>query len=115
MSGKGMVSKLGILLTTSPENENTHTVIKISQAALSLGYEVHIFLMDDGVYNVHREEFLALIGKGAEISLCAYNADQRSVPRPVLSKVEGKEAILWGSQDDLANIVRQSDRFLAFN
>jgi sulfur relay (sulfurtransferase) complex TusBCD TusD component (DsrE family) len=107
MSGKGMVSKLGILLTTSPENENTHTVIKISQAALSLGYEVHIFLMDDGVYNVHREEFLALIGKGAAISLCAYNADQRSVPR--------KEAILWGSQDDLASIVRQSDRFLAFN
>ncbi len=47
--------KLGILLTTSPENENTSTVISISSAARELGHEVSIFLMYDGVYNIQKK------------------------------------------------------------
>ncbi len=98
--------KLGILLTTSPENENTNTVIEISKAARGEGHEVSIFLMYDGVYNVNKKEFAELIDKGVDIAICAFNAEQRKIAR-----VEG---ILFGSQYDHACIASNVDRFISF-
>ena len=98
--------KLGILLTTSTENENTNTVIEISKAARDEGHEVSIFLMYDGVYNVNKKEFAELVDKGVEIAICALNAEQRKV-----AKVDG---ILFGSQYDHACIASDVDRFISF-
>ncbi len=98
--------KLGILLTTSPENENTNTVISISRAAREQGHEVSIFLMYDGVYNIHKNEFLELVDRGVNIAVCALNAEQRDVGR-----VEG---VLFGSQYDHACIASEVDRFISF-
>ncbi len=98
--------KLGILLTTGPENENTSTVIAISRAAREKGHEVSIFLMYDGVYNIHKKEFSELVDRGVNITLCALNATQRNI-----SKIEG---ILFGSQYDNACIVNEVDRFISF-
>lgn len=98
--------KLGILLTTTPENENTNTVISISTAARRQGHDVSIFLMYDGIYNVNRKEFAGLTEIGVNIAVCALNAEQRHV-----AKVEG---ILFGSQYDHACIARDVDKFLSF-
>lgn len=98
--------KLGILLTTSPENENTNTVIEISKAARGQGHEVSIFLMYDGVYNVNKKEFTELVDKGIKIAVCAHNLEQRKVGR-----VDG---ILFGSQYDHACIAGEVDRFITF-
>ncbi len=98
--------KLGILLTTSPENENTDTVIAISREAREQGHDVSIFLMYDGVYNVHKKEFVELVDKGVDIAVCALNVEQRNV-----SRVEG---ILFGSQYDHACIASDVDRFISF-
>lgn len=102
-----MAEKLGILLTTSPESENTYTCIRIAEAALSAGKEVHIFLMCDGVYNINNKEFLALRGKGANITLCDLNAKERAIN-------EGEE-VTFGSQYDLACIAHECDRFISLN
>ncbi len=98
--------KLGILLTTSPENENTHTVIAISKAARNQGHDVSIFLMYDGVYNIHQKEFVDLVDKGISIAVCALNVEQRKIGR-----VEG---VLFGSQYDHACITSDVDRFISF-
>jgi predicted peroxiredoxin len=98
--------KLGILLTTSPENENTITVIALSRAARKEGHDVSIFLMYDGVYNVNKKEFTELIEKGVNIAVCALNVEQRKVNR-----VDG---ILFGSQYDHACIASDVDRFISF-
>jgi sulfur relay (sulfurtransferase) complex TusBCD TusD component (DsrE family) len=98
--------KLGILLTTSPENENTNTVIELSKVAREEGHEVSIFLMYDGVYNVNKKEFAEMAGKGVDIAICAFNAEQRKV-----AKVDG---ILFGSQYDHACIASSVDRFISF-
>ncbi len=98
--------KLGILLTTSPENENTNTVISISSAAREQGHEVSIFLMYDGVYNMQKKAFTDLVEKGVNIAVCALNAEQRN-----LAKIEG---ILFGSQYDHACIASDVDRFISF-
>ncbi len=98
--------KLGILLTTSPENENTDTVIAISRAAREQGHEVSIFLMYDGVYNVHKKEFAELADEGVNIAVCSFNVEQRKVNRV--------EKILFGSQYDHACIASDVDRFISF-
>jgi sulfur relay (sulfurtransferase) complex TusBCD TusD component (DsrE family) len=98
--------KLGILLTSSPENENTKTVIEISRAAREQGHEVSIFLMYDGVYNVHKKEFAELADEGVSIAVCALNAEQR--------RVQKVERILFGSQYDHACIAGDVDRFISF-
>jgi predicted peroxiredoxin len=98
--------KIGILLTTSPENQNTNTVISISSAAREQGHEVSIFLMYDGVYNIQKKEFTDLIQKGVNIAVCALNVEQRNIKR-----VDG---ILFGSQYDHACIASEVDRFISF-
>ncbi|MCX9010837.1 MAG: DsrE family protein, partial [Candidatus Methanoperedens sp.] len=86
--------------------ENTSTVIAISRAAREQGHEVSIFLMYDGVYNIHKKEFAELSGKGVNIAVCALNVEQRKIGR-----VEG---ILFGSQYDHACIANDVDRFISF-
>ena len=98
--------KLGILLTTSPENENTHTVIELSKAARKLKHDVFIFLMYDGVYNIHKKEFVELVDEGVNIAVCALNVEQRKI-----GKVNG---VLFGSQYDHACIASDVDRFISF-
>ncbi len=102
-----MIDKLGILLTTSTESENTHTVIKLSEAAINEGIPVQIFLMCDGVYHLNCEKFEGLAELGASIVVCAHNAIER--------KVGKKDFAMWGSQYDLACMIQGCDRFLAFN
>lgn len=98
--------RLGILLTTSSENEDRYTVIKLAESALNRGIKVDIFLMCDGVYNINNKSFLSLLDKGANIIVCAQNAHEKGVPK--------KEGILFGSQYDLAIMVNESERFLSF-
>jgi sulfur relay (sulfurtransferase) complex TusBCD TusD component (DsrE family) len=68
-----MAEKLGIFLSTSPEHENTHTVVKLAEAALARGHEVHIFIMCDGVHNAFVPSFEALVDKGARVILCSHS------------------------------------------
>jgi sulfur relay (sulfurtransferase) complex TusBCD TusD component (DsrE family) len=103
-----MAATLGIYLSTSPEHENTHTVIKLAEAALARGHEVHIFIMCDGIHNAFVPGFEALADKGARMSLCSHNLAERHRP-----KIEG--AVVCGSQYDHAQLVSHVDRYLAFN
>lgn len=102
-----MGEKLGILLTTSPENENTHTVMRLAEVALAAGKQVEMFLMCDGVYHLNDPRLEELTKKGVKVSVCAQNCLER--------KVERKPLVLWGSQYDLALLIKESDRFLSFN
>jgi len=101
-----MSMKLGILLTTPPSHQNTYSVINISKASRQKGHEVGIFMMADGVYNILHQPLLDLEKIGVSLSLCAHNASQRGLDRV--------EAVLWGSQYDLAVLANDSDRFLTF-
>ncbi len=108
--------KIGILLTTSPESQNSYTVVQLARAALNQGHQVSLFVMDDGVFNLKANpknlwsaEFSALIQAGAQITLCASNAESRG-----LEKGELIDGVVFGSQYDHAMILKESDRFLVF-
>jgi len=96
--------KIAIQLLSGHDWEDARTVRKIAEAALALGHEVNIFLMDDGVY--HSAAFAELANQGARLALCAHNAYQRGLPR-----VEG---VLFGGQNDWAVMVAEADRVISF-
>ena len=98
-------SDLCILVTSSPESENSRTLAKLTEAAIEMGQRVQIFLMCDGVYHILQEDFLSLAKKGAEITLCSLNASQRGV--------ENRPGIRFGSQYDFASMMAHSDNFIA--
>ncbi len=103
-------NKLGILLTTSPESEDRHTVVKLCEAALESGREVQIFMMCDGVYNSYTEPLVGLIPKGVQISECHHNAGERKIPE----EHEKAVGVNSASQYIFSGIISDVDRLITF-
>jgi len=99
---------LSILLTTSPEHENTHTVVRLAEAALARGKAVKLFMMCDGVLNSYDSRILGLLDKGVTIAQCEHNAGERRISSQDVP-------IEQGSQYILSTILDETDRFLSFN
>jgi sulfur relay (sulfurtransferase) complex TusBCD TusD component (DsrE family) len=108
---------VGILLTTSPEHQNTFSVYQLTNALIGARHTVDIFLMDDGVFNaiVNQSKrklfskFDELLAKKVNISLCAMSAESRG-----FQKEDLLPGIGYSSQMELSEIVKKCDRFLSF-
>lgn len=100
-------SKICIVVHSSPESEDSHTLHKITESAVASGHRVQIFLMNDGVYHLLRETFADLLAHGAEVTVCAHNAVERGV--------EERPGVQFGSQYDLSVMVAGSDAFLSLH
>ena len=103
-------NKLGILLTTSPESEDRHTVVKLCEAALESGKEVQIFMMCDGAYNSYCEPLTALIPKGVKISQCHHNAGERKISE----EHEKETGVQSASQYIFSGIISEVDKLITF-
>jgi len=106
--------KLGMLLTTSQENQNSEIVLKLADASLIAGHKIELFLMDDGIYNVVTRnkispKFVELMAKGASLALCGHTAEIRGV-----EKEDCLEGVKYAGQYELACMVNEVDRFLTF-
>ena len=104
----GEGNKLGILLTTSPEHEDTHTVVKLCEAALAQGKEVQLFMMCDGVYGSYCSSLTGLIPKGVKISQCHHNAEERKIEEEKIPDVQS------ASQYIFSGIIADVDRLITF-
>jgi len=100
-------TKLGILLTTSPENEDMHTVVKLCEAAIAGGKEVQLFMMCDGVYGSYCNTLTDLIPKGVTISQCHHNAEERKIH-------EEGNPVKSASQYIFSGIIGEVDRLITF-
>jgi sulfur relay (sulfurtransferase) complex TusBCD TusD component (DsrE family) len=99
--------KLGILLSTPPENKNLTTVVALAKEALHQGIDTYLYLVDDGVKNVERPEMEALSKEGVKLFLCAYGAQRRNIP-------VSDKAVFCGLVV-LSDLVKGCDRFITFN
>lgn len=99
--------KLGILLSTPPENKNLITVVSLAKEALHQGIDTYLYLVDDGVKNVDRPEIGALSKEGVKLFLCAYGAQRRNIP-------VSDKAVFCGLVV-LSDLVKGCDRFVTFN
>ena len=100
-------NKLGILLTTSPENEDMHTVINICEAAVAEGKEVQLFMMCDGVYTSYCSSLLDLVPKGVTISQCHHNSEERKIH-------DESSPVKSASQYIFSGIIGEVDRLITF-
>ncbi|UCD35453.1 MAG: DsrE family protein [Nitrospiraceae bacterium] len=76
-----MAKTITLFLNTAPySHENTHTALKIAEAALDQGLETHVVASADGVYNFLKgqkgkglphaaEGFERLMAKGLKVDL----------------------------------------------
>ena len=122
--------KIGFLLCSSPESQDGFSVGRLADGLLSAGHSVSLFLMDDGVYHATRHAtghairqadgaqtgpgyssmgLSRLLERGARVALCAVTARARG-----LGEAELDPRVELSSQYELAQMVREADRFLAF-
>lgn len=74
-----MKRKLGILLSRPPSHTSVTTVAGLAQAALEAGHEVYLYLIDEGVKNMHTPPYRSLAHSGAKVFACAYGCQQHHV------------------------------------
>ncbi|MGQ0667687.1 MAG: DsrE family protein [Nitrospiraceae bacterium] len=74
-----MKRKLGILLALPPSHDSVATTLGLAQAALDAGHDVYLYLIDEGVKNLHSPPYKALAQSGAKVFACAYGCHQHHV------------------------------------
>ncbi len=90
------------MLAAPPAAADVHTARQLAAAARRQGHEVDLFLNADGVTSAAALADLA--PQGVRLCACALSARQRGV-----SPVDG---VVWGSQLDWAEAVREADRVM---
>ena len=99
--------KLAVLLSTSPEHSNLETVTRLAEAALSNENQVYLYLIDEGTRAMQDARLNSLVDRGLRLFVCAYGAERHRVP------LSGK-ATPCGLVV-LSDLIKGSDRFIAFN
>lgn len=102
--------KFGLLLSTGPAHPNIITVSRLCEEALRSGIDVYLYLIDEGVLNLHDRRLLNLSTAGVKLFVCAYGCQQHKVPTDNL----GSAVTLCGLVV-LSNMINGCDRFVAFN
>jgi sulfur relay (sulfurtransferase) complex TusBCD TusD component (DsrE family) len=102
--------KLGVLLSTGPEQpENLDTAIGLSEAALSRGAGLYLYLIDDGVRALDDARVQALPARGAKLFVCAYGCQKRRLP------LAHGDSVTYCGLVVLTDLINGTDRFLALN
>jgi len=99
--------KLGVLLSTSPENENLEKVIFLLNEAVHEGVTAYLYFIDDGVLNIGLPEIDALADSGVHLFACAYGAGRRGVAP--------HQKVVFAGLVVLADIIKGCDPFLSFD
>ena len=102
--------KLGVLLSTGPAHPSAQTVANLCAEARSQHHEVYLYLIDEGVKNIHDPLFTQLVGDGTKMFVCAYGCQQHQVPTEGLDPRVSLCGLVV-----LANLIKGCDRFVSFN
>jgi len=97
--------KLGILLSTPPEEKNISIVIALSIEARRQGIDLYLYLIDEGVKYLEGSEIEVLKEEGVRLFLCAYSAQRRSIPQC--------DKAVFGGLVVLSDLVKGCDRFIS--
>ncbi len=101
---------LGILLSTPPTHRNTTITRELLRVASERDILVSLYLIDDGVHHLTTPSFTEFQGPHIRLFVCAYDCMQRQIP----TSSDNKDITFCGLVI-LSNIIRGTDRFLAFN
>jgi hypothetical protein len=103
LSGK----KLGILLSTSPDNTKFQHGLRLAEVAMRRGIEVYLYCIDEAIYGVGDPALQAMKSRGLNLFACAYAARERNLPISDLAAYSGLTIV--------SDLISSTDRFVAFN
>ncbi|MFQ5580222.1 MAG: DsrE family protein [Nitrospiria bacterium] len=96
--------KLGIILSTPPEENNLSVVISLAEEACRQSVHIYLYLIDDGVKHIDLPEIQILKEAGVKLSLCAYSAQRRSIP--------SSDKAVFGGLVVLSDLIKGCDRLI---
>ncbi|MBI5385901.1 MAG: DsrE family protein [Verrucomicrobia bacterium] len=99
--------KLGLLLSTRPEEPSFQHGLRVAEAALRQGVDVYLYCIDDAVQGVDHAKLQALKARGLKLYACAYGAHRRRIPL--------SEKAVFAGLTVVSDLIAGTDRFLAFN
>lgn len=99
--------KLGILISTRPDQPGFQQGLLVAEAALAQGVDVYLYCIDDAVMGVADARLQALKPKGLKLYACAYGAQRRNIPMSKLAIFAGLTVV--------SDLMAGTDRFLSFN
>ncbi len=99
--------KLGILLSTRPEERAFRHGVRLAATALAAGVDVYLYCIDDAVHGVADAELQALKATGLKLYACAYGAQRRNIPVNHLAAFAGLTVV--------TDLIASTDRFVSFN
>ena len=120
--GKSVGQLLIVLFSSPMQFQNTDTVYEFAKAAVEEGHEVTVFCDLDAVYSLLASQVLPdqktpakklveLINKGAHFLACSESARLRGIH----SRKALHEKVIESSLGELALLMDQSDRVIAFS
>ncbi len=99
--------KLGVLLSTPPDQPGFQHGLGLAEAALARGVEVYLFCIDDAVYGLNDSRLQSLAARGLKLFGCAYAARRRHIPTD--------EKTHWAGLALLSDLMADTDRMVTFN
>ncbi len=99
--------KLGILLSTRPEQPPFRHGVRLADTALKAGVDVYLYCIDDAVWGVSDPELQHLKSSGLKLYACAYGAQRRNLPI--------NEAAMFAGLTIVSDLMANTDRFISFN
>ncbi|HEY2953313.1 MAG TPA: DsrE family protein [Verrucomicrobiae bacterium] len=99
--------KLGLLLSTRPDQPGFRHGLRLAEAALSRGLRVYLYCIDDAVCGLADAQLQSLKARGLNLYACAYGAQRRNIPVSDCAVFSGLAVV--------SDLMAGTDRFLSFN
>lgn len=101
--------KVGILLARPSSHESAARAHDYATTALQAGHDVYLYLIDEGVENLHSPLYQQLARSGAKVFACAYGCQQHHVSTANLDPSISLSGLVV-----LSNIIDACEPFVSF-
>jgi sulfur relay (sulfurtransferase) complex TusBCD TusD component (DsrE family) len=99
--------KLGLLLSTLPDQQGFLHGLHLAEAALDQGADVYLYCVDEAVRGVDEPRLQSLAARGLKLYVCAYGAQRRGLER--------NPRAIYAGLALLSDLMAAVDRFVSFN
>lgn len=99
--------KLGVLLSTHPDQPGFKHGLALADAALQEGVAVYLYCIDEAVHGIEDPGLQALAARGLKLFACAYAAQRRQLPVNDKATFAGLAVV--------SDLIAATDRFVSFN
>lgn len=99
--------KLGLLLSTRPDQPGFKHGLGLAEAALDEGVDVYLYCIDEAIHGIGEPRLQSLAARGLKLYACAYAAQRRNLP------LTGNA--IFAGLGVVSDLMAATDRFVSFN